>query len=387
MFCPPVSDQRRVALLDPLMELILLDPPANGYKPGDKVSGMVTYDIASDQATLYDVRLYFDGNLFIRPFRCKFEAHRSVVTLVEESQVLFQGPFTLRQQRMNWHFTLEVPSTVTTDGVAAPVPPSMDHRFREGLQITVRYSIAATIRLGSDPVSAHQKTEILNVRPLIELTTYEYWSRTLLFPALEICTDCAPQLSRLRFWSISSWVGVDSGGPKQTFQFEMTLPSMLFLDQRETVVCSMKTIAGMDHSSGHDRFCITKLEFILRSRLTWQDRLEILQCVATTTTRPGTEVFADGHPVPLPETIGLQDFRNSGVMTAPFHSYDSVFPEVSHTFTLVVKAVVGHVKSGRCFQFKGFLPVIVHEEAVTEVFPPAYSCSDVVESIPPPSYL
>lgn len=348
---------------------------------------MVTYDTASDQATIYDVRLYFDGNLFIRPFKCKFEPHRSSVTLVEESQVLFRGPFTLRRQRMNWNFTLEVPSTVTTNGGAAPVPPSMDHRFREGLQITVRYIIAATVRLGSDPVSAHQKPEILNVRPLIELTAYECWRRTLLFPALEICTDYAPQLSRLRFWSISSWVGIDSGGPKQTFQFEMTLPSMLFLDQRETVVCSMKTIAGMDHSSGHDMFCITKLEFILRSRLTWQDRLQILQCVATTTTRPGTEGFDDGHPVPLPETIGPQGFRNNGMMTAPSHSYDSVFPKVSHTFTLVVKAAVSHVQNGSLFHFKGSLPVIVHEEAVTEVSPPAYSCSDVVEIIPPPSYL
>lgn len=138
----------------------------------------------------------------------------------------------------------------------------------------------------------------------------------------------------------------------------MTLLSMLFLIQRENVVCSMKTIAGMDHSSGHDRFCITKLEFILRSRLTWHDRLEILQCVATLTTRPGTEDFDDGHPIPLPETIGPQGFRNNGMMTAPSHSYESVFLKVSHTFTLVVTAAVAHVQSGRLFQFKGSLPVI-----------------------------
>ena len=66
------------------MELTLLHLPANGCRPGDDVSGMITYDITSDQATVYDVRMYFDGNLFIR----RFEARRSSTILVEESQIL-----------------------------------------------------------------------------------------------------------------------------------------------------------------------------------------------------------------------------------------------------------------------------------------------------------
>ncbi|KAM0704629.1 hypothetical protein Q7P35_008863 [Cladosporium inversicolor] len=115
------------------MELTLIDSPVNGYNPGDEVSGVIRYDTASDQGTIHDVRLYFDGNLFIRPFEYRFEAHRSAVTLVEQSRILFDGPFTLRRQQMNWHFTLAIPSNVTISGLGYPVPPSMDHRFRKGL--------------------------------------------------------------------------------------------------------------------------------------------------------------------------------------------------------------------------------------------------------------
>lgn len=70
------------------MELTLLNLPANGCRPGDNVSGILTYDITSDQATVYDVLMYFDRNLFIRPFKCRFEAHRFAEILVEESQIL-----------------------------------------------------------------------------------------------------------------------------------------------------------------------------------------------------------------------------------------------------------------------------------------------------------
>lgn len=46
---------------------------------------------------------------------------------VEDSQILFDGSFTLMLQEMSWHLTLELPLTVMTDDVAFPVTPSIDH--------------------------------------------------------------------------------------------------------------------------------------------------------------------------------------------------------------------------------------------------------------------
>ena len=60
----------------------------------------------------------------------------------------------------------------------------MDRRFREGLRIFVRYSIATITRLGFSPVTAYQKPKVLHIKPLTELATDESWSRTLLFTAL-----------------------------------------------------------------------------------------------------------------------------------------------------------------------------------------------------------
>lgn len=368
------------------MEVILLDCPINGYEPGDTVSGVVEYNIASNQETIYDVQLFFDGNLFIRPSKYRFEAHRSAVTLIEKSHILFDGPFTLRRQQLTWHFTFLLPYTATTEGVSFPMPPSMDHQFREGLQICVRYSISATLRLGSSPVSARQKTEVLHVRPSAELTTYESCSSTLLFPVLEIPTICEPPLPRLRFWSIPSWSGTEPEGPKQTFHFEMTLPSMLFLEQRESILCSLKTIAGGETGQENERFSITALELILQSRLTWESHLQNVQRVATVTRRPDTEIFTDGNPVSLFEKLGLQDFSKDGLMTAPLNSYDSVIPEVTQAFTISVRVVVEHTRSGRRFQLRGSLPIVVHEKTVTESIPPLYSCSGQINGSPPPSY-
>ena len=130
---------------------------------------------------------------------------------------------------------------------------------------------------------------------------YEYWSHVLVSPALEVCTDLVMQSSRSRFWSIPSWAGVDSDGLKKTFHFEMDLPSVLFLNQNETVMCSLKRFLGGGDGQEHERFHITTLELILKSRWKRRDHFEILQRVATTTTRPDIELLANGHPFSLPQ--------------------------------------------------------------------------------------
>jgi hypothetical protein len=63
----------------------------------------------------------------------------------------------------------------------------MDHRFREGLQITVRYSVAATIRLSfvpclclsNDRVSTRQTLEGANDVRVLESPPSVYSSRSL----------------------------------------------------------------------------------------------------------------------------------------------------------------------------------------------------------------
>lgn len=81
----------------------------------------------------------------------------------------------------------------------------------------------------------------------------------------------------------------------------MIFPSMLFLEQLETVACFLMTSTAGES----EKFRIVSIELILRSQLTWQDDLQILDCIVTATMRPDVEVLANGHPVPLPETLGL----------------------------------------------------------------------------------
>jgi hypothetical protein len=73
------------------MELTLLNFPANEYEPGNISIGVTKYGIESNQGKIDDIRLYFDGNLFIRPFGNKFEAYRFTVTLVEEMRQFSTG--------------------------------------------------------------------------------------------------------------------------------------------------------------------------------------------------------------------------------------------------------------------------------------------------------
>lgn len=145
------------------------------------------------------------------------------------------------------------------------------------------------------------------------------------------------------------------------------------------MACSLKKTTGGES----EKFRIVSIELILRSQLTWEDDLEILDCIATATMRPNVEVLANRHPVPLPETLGLKDFQNRKVMGGLLHYYDYVMPKVSQAFTLVAKVQI----SGRHIQFKGPLPDVVHGEAMTRVLPPAYSCFDITQETLPPSYV
>jgi hypothetical protein len=63
------------------MELTLLNFPANEYEPGNISIGVTKYGIESNQGKIDDIRLYFDGNLFIR----------FTVTLVEEMRQFSTG--------------------------------------------------------------------------------------------------------------------------------------------------------------------------------------------------------------------------------------------------------------------------------------------------------
>ena len=112
------------------MELVLPTPPAAGYNPGDDVTGLLKYDIKSQEETIRDVRRDFDGRAVTTPFKLKFEAQRSIVILVGQSRTLFHGPSTLKRHLLAWPFTFTIPTSTTVEGSEVPLPPSMDHRFR-----------------------------------------------------------------------------------------------------------------------------------------------------------------------------------------------------------------------------------------------------------------
>jgi hypothetical protein len=64
------------------MEFTLSDPPAHGYEPGDTLSGEVRYNITAQQETI------LDGSVLVHPSKLKYEAHRSNITLVGESNTI-----------------------------------------------------------------------------------------------------------------------------------------------------------------------------------------------------------------------------------------------------------------------------------------------------------
>lgn len=100
--------------------------------------------------------------------------------------------------------------------------------------------------------------------------------------------------------------------------------------------------------------------------------------------RPGTEIYADGRSVSLPDTFRLEDLA-SQENPSLLQSYDSLIPEVSLDFTLAAIVVLRHETSGRHLVLDASLPVAVHGSTASNLFPPAYRCYEIAdETIPPP---
>jgi hypothetical protein len=378
------------------MELVLATAPAAGYNPGDDVTGLLKYDITSQEETIRVVRLDFDGRAATTPLKLKFEAHRSIVTLVGQSRTLFHGPSTLKRQLLAWPFTFTIPTSTTVEGSEVPLPPSMDHRFREGVLVNVRYSITATVWSGSDSDCGRQQTRVLTVRPSTVLTTLRRRSYTLAFPTMTFQTHPEPEAPWSRLWGVFTCSEeVDSSAPRQqqVLHLELTLPSTLLLDQQESVTCRLMSgsTAPENVFPSDPRFVIETLEFVLRSNLKWQDALQFQRHIGTTIRRPGTEIHVDGQSVSLAESFGLRDLvhhhRDRETAVPLLQSYDSVVPEVSLRFRLTATAVLKHEASGRILVSSASVPVIVHgATAADSLFPPAYSCQEVLDEMGPPPY-
>jgi hypothetical protein len=355
------------------------------------VTGLLKYDITAQEETIRDVRLDFDGRVVTSPFKLKYEAHRSIVTLVEQSQTLFHGPSTLKRQLLAWPFTFTIPTCTTVEGCEVPLPPSMDHRFREGILVNVRYSITATVWSDSDPDCSRQQRRVLTVRPSTALITLRRRSCTLSFPTITFQTHPEPEASWSRLWEVFSCSEVDpSAQRQQTLHLELTLPSTLLFDQQESVTCRLSGSTASENVLSDPRFVIETLEFVLRSSLKWRDALQLQRHIGTTTRRPGTEIHADGQPVSLAESFGLRDLvhhHRRETALPLLQSYDSVVPEMSLRFHLTATVVLKHEASGRLLVSSASVPVEVHgATAVDSLFPPAYSCHEAVEEMGPPPY-
>jgi hypothetical protein len=366
------------------MELTLLDPPAMGYEPGDTLAGELKYNITSQQEIILDVLLHLDGNVFIHTSKLKYEAHRASTTLVKESQVPFQGPFTLKQQTLVWPFQFKLPAASIIGDAPIPLPPSMDHHFREGLQIRVEYSITATIRYGPNS-SAKQRSKVVLVRPTRDAMAIDGRSYSLSLPAMEYRTSVSPKTLKSTLRGLTTRPRAHSDSPKQILELEVTMPSMLSSEQQHTITCSLNDSTGTCGDSSDATFVLEVLELVLRCRLAWKDMLEEIRNIGIVTNRPGTELIADGRSIRLPNTVQLQDFVDHREASTPPHSYDSVLPKVSLGYTLTVTAILKHKSSGRRIQTKASVPVLVVGSVADDLSPPDYErLEGTEESIPPP---
>jgi len=368
------------------MEFTLSDPPTDGYGPGDSVSGEVKYSIAAQQETILDVRLHLDGSLLISPSKLKYEAHRSNTSLVKESQTPFQGPFTLKRQLLVWPFAFVLPSTALVKDISVSLPPSMDHRFREGVHVRVEYNITATIRMGSDHTSAKQASKVILVKQPGDPTAIESRRYALSFPPMTLRTDGMNQrlLSRLR--NSSFRLNTKHDAPQRSVRLEMTLPVVLSAKQQDTVTCCLTEATAASDNSNDTTFVLEVTEFALRRRLRWQDLLEDIRLIGTTTMRPDVELNADGELVTLPDTFGLQDFMKSSEVPASFTSYSCVIPKVSLEFTTTVTVILKHKASGRRILSKATLPVIILNSATGQMMPPVYERLEATQDTIPPPY-
>jgi hypothetical protein len=367
------------------MELVLSNPPAAGYNAGDNVSGLLKYNIASEQETVYDVCLNFDGSVMINPTKFKYETHRSHMTLIEESRTLFQGPFTMKRQLLVWPFSFTIPATAITGGLEVPLPPTMDFLFREGLRVSVKYNITATIRFGLDHIFGKQETRVVYVKPSTNIATLRRYSGTISFPTMEFQTNGELGLPRSSIWDFFSRPEIVSPTLRQTLHLEMKLPSALLYDQQEHVTLCLSGTTEAGNTLSDPKFIIETFELVLRSRLIWQNHLQIRRHIGTLTMRPGTEIDADGQFVSLPDTFQLQDF--AGQRETPLlQSYDSVIPEVSFGFTLAAIVVLRHKTSRRHLILRASFPVVLHGSTASNLFPPAYRDHEALEESGPPPY-
>lgn len=368
------------------MEFTLSDPPTYGYGPGDSVSGEVKYNIAAQQETILDVRLHLDGSLLISPSKLKYESHRSNITLVKESHTPFQGPFTLKRQLLVWPFAFVLPSTALVRDSLVPLPPSMDHRFREGVHIRVEYNVTATIRIGADHTTAKQASKVILVKQPADPTATESRHYTLSFPPMTLRTDSMNQrlLSRLRSSSINFSTKHDA--PQRSVRLVMTLPVALSAKQQDAVTCCLTVATAASDNSNDTTFVLEVTEFALRRRLRWQDFLEDIRLIGTTTMRPDVELNADGELVTLPDTLGLQDFMKSSEVPASSTSYSCVITKVSLEFMMTVTVILKHKDSGRRISSKATLPVAILSSAVEQMMPPGYEQLEATQDTIPPPY-
>lgn len=367
------------------MEFILSHPPAHGYEPGDTVSGEVKYNIVSPQENLIDVRLHLDGSALVLPSKLKYESQRSNVTLVEESQTPFQGPFTLKRQQLVWPFSFVLPETVLVRDSSVPLPPSMDHRFCEGVQIRVEYNITATVRVGSDRKSAKQASQVVLVKQPTNPTALESPTFALSFPLMYLRTDGVKQrlLSKLR--SSPSKSNTKLVAAQRSVQLEITLPLAFSVDQQDAVACCLTEVTATSGSSNNTTFVLEIAEFALRRRLMWQN-LEDVQHIGTATMRPGIEMTADGQIFTLPGTLGLQDFMKIREIPDSLTSYNSAIPEVFLELTMTVTVILKYKASGRNIHSTATLPVVIVDSTSERTVPPAYENLETTTAAIPPPY-
>lgn len=381
----PITPNHNIRSSERSMEFSL-SGPSQFYRPGDILSGTLKYDITAQQETILDARIHLNGSVLIHPTKHKYESYRMSKTFLEESQTLFQGPFTLKRQELSWTFNFTLPTMSTIDESLAPLPPSMDHQFREGLLIRVAYNITATIRTGSDHKSAKQASKIVLVKPPMNPAISADRSYNAMFPPIEILRKDLSNHSRLRFWNKSSSSKNGSDLPPHTLHLEMRLPSTLSSSQHDAITCCLKDDAEKIDDLHDTTFVLEICELVLRSRSTWHNLLEESQHVGTVTMRPDIRLKPDGKPATTSDTIGLQDFITGRRMPSSLESYDLVLPPVSQESTLTVTAILRNQESGHRIHTKSTTPVFVLASNTQTALPPAYDRVETAEEVVPPAY-
>lgn len=353
-------------------------------KPGDILSGSLKYNIKAQQETILDARIHFNGSVLVHPTKTKYEAHRKNEIFIEESKTLFQGPFTLKQQVLEWPFSFTLPAMSIVDNSLVPLPPSMDQHFREGLEIRVEYSITATIRLGSKHSSTKQETKVVLVKPPLDPTMLA--DHTATFPPIELQSKDLSNHSRLKFWNKTNPSKIGSPVSRHTLQLEMKLPATLSQSRQDTITCTLKTTSEDSAATQYMTFVLEVCELVLRCHSRFHDLLEEVQHIGTVILRPGVHLKADGQSVTIPYTIGLRDFTRDRRTPSSLDSYDSFSPKVSQESMLTVAVILTNKINGHHMHTKLSLPIVVYDAAARGVPPPAYNPIETLDETIPPTY-